>query len=427
MDICILGMGYIGTTTATALTMLGHHVVGVEKDPAKVSAFQAGHVPFDEPGLEEAFGSAFSEGRLSVSADGVRSIASADVVMICVGTPSTHSGEVDLTQVFSLAEDLRGGVTASDHSFQVIALRSTSPPGTSRKLEQRIFGSQPDLRRRAAVVSNPEFLREGTALEDFFDPPFTVIGTTSDEASSMMLKLYEGVEGPRHTIQPEAAELLKYACNAFHAVKVAFANEVGALSYRLGVDAVALMEAFVQDKKLNVSGRYLKPGFAFGGSCLPKDVRALSALYRNSGVAAPLVQNILPSNDAHLARAVRLALDEIPEGTIGVAGLSFKEGTNDFRESPYVYLVRDLRANGRDVVVFEPTLDGKTPLLGANLSFMDRVLPDYGDLLRSSAEDLTASTDGIVVTRSALLPLFKDCPVKVLPFLGTAPVEGQQA
>ena len=226
------------------------------------------------------------------------------------------------------------------------------------------------------MVSNPEFLREGSALRDFFAPPFTVVGSDDGDALAVMTRLYAGVEAPLCAVEPEAAELLKYVSNAFHALKVVFGNEIGALADAIGVDSRKLMETFVLDTKLNVSPRYLMPGFAFGGSCLGKDVRGLCGLLRAHGVSGPLLGSIVPSNEAHLSRAVSYVSSAVPDGPIGVAGLVFKAGTNDFRESPYVYLVRDLLARGREVRIYEPMLAGRA-LFGANRQFMAQVLPQH--------------------------------------------------
>ena len=390
-QIAVLGLGYVGCVTAACFASLGHRVMGIDRDQHKVDNVLAGRAPFYEPGLEELVRENVARGRLSAStsADG---IADSSVVMVCVGTPSEKNGNLGLSQLRRAMEEIARQLSGRAKPL-IVAIRSTVFPGTCEEVVLPALAGHSQV----GVVSNPEFLREGSAVKDFLEPSLVVVGGSDDAAVRQVSELYSPLGVRACTVSLRTAEMIKYACNAFHAVKISFANEVGALSERLGIDAQEVMGTLCEDVKLNISPAYLKPGFAFGGSCLPKDLRALMHRVHTLDLKLPLLESALPSNEQHLKRAIDAVVDlEAPR--IGVIGLAFKENTDDLRESPVVTLLEQLIGKGRDVRVFDPHIQMDS-IYGSNRNFILESIPHIGRLLTGSLEQVLSWASHLVLTQ----------------------------
>ncbi len=387
MHIAILGLGYVGTTTAACLAKSGHHVLGIDINPEKVTLIGAGRSPVVEPLVEELLTAGVAEGRVrsALSIDG--ELDGLDMVIICVGTPSRGDGKLDLSHLLDSTRQL--GQAIRDRRAGeplLLVFRSTMPPGTMSRLVlptlERATGEPPGRRWEAAF--NPEFLRESTAVKDYFNPPKIVIGERERGVTRRLLGIYEGIEAPLFEVPLMVAEMGKFVDNSWHAVKVAFANEVGRIATARGIDPQAVAEIFLADTKLNVSPYYLRPGGPYGGSCLPKDLSGMLALARDSGLAVPVLAGARDSNGLHLAwlaQAVRAKL--APPGTILLLGLSFKAGTDDLRNSPLLDLAEILVEGGYDLAIYDPDVD-PARLVGVNFAvaaehqatLMDRMTRD---------------------------------------------------
>jgi GDP-mannose 6-dehydrogenase len=392
-QVAVLGLGYVGCVTAACLAHVGHRVIGVDRDKFKVESVLSGRAPFFEPGLEDLVRDAVAAGRLSASVSLSESLAGADVALICVGTPSEKNGNLGLDQLRRVASEIAESLPGRTKPL-VVAVRSTVYPGTCEDVVMPALGGSP----MASVVSNPEFLREGAAVKDFMEPSLLVVGGSDPEAVRRVASLYSRLPVEPSIVALRTAELIKYACNAFHAVKIAFANEIGALAGELGIDGAEVMDTLCRDRALNISRAYLKPGFAFGGSCLPKDLRAL--VYRASrlDLKLPLLENVLPANQAHLDRAIQVALD-LPGDRIGVFGLAFKENTDDLRESPVVLLLETLIGKGRKVRVYDPhiQLGGN---YGSNERYIMNAIPHIGNLLDDKLDGMLTWADHVIVAQN---------------------------
>lgn len=389
-QIAVLGLGYVGCVTAACLARLGHRVLGIDRDEHKVKEIQNGRAPFYEPGLAELVRETVEARRLSVSrsSDG---LLDADIVLICVGTPSERNGNLGLHQLRRAVAEIAHCLARRSKPL-VAAIRSTVFPGTCEEVIEPAFANYPAV----SVVSHPEFLREGSAVSDFFEPSLLVVGGNKT-AAERVANLYLGIDREPTLVSLRCAEMIKYACNAYHAMKISFANEIGALSEQVGVDGAEVMATLCADVKLNSSAAYLKPGFAFGGSCLPKDLRALVYRAAHLDLKLPLLESAMPSNEQHLRRAIDAVL-ELPAQRIGVVGLAFKENTDDLRESPVVTLVEQLIGKGRELRVFDPhiRLDA---IYGSNRNFILETIPHIGRLLTSSLNELLAWADHLVVAQ----------------------------
>ena len=391
-QIAVLGLGYVGCVTAACLSQIGHRVVGVDRDQFKVDSVMAGRAPFFEPGLEELVRKNVEEGRLTASVSLRDALAGADVALVCVGTPSEKNGNLGLDQLRRVAEEIAELLPGRTRPL-VVAIRSTVYPGTCEDIVLRAMDGSPLV----AVVANPEFLREGSAVRDFMEPSLLVVGGSSPEAVERVASIYRGLPVEPSIVALRTAELIKYACNAFHAVKISFANEVGALAGQLGIDGAEVMEALCRDHSLNISPAYLKPGFAFGGSCLPKDLRALVFRASRLDLKLPLLESVLPSNSAQLDRAIQLAL-ELPGEHIGVFGLAFKENTDDLRESPVVLLLETLIGKGRKVRVYDPHIQ-LGEIYGSNQRYIMNAIPHIGNLLDASLDAMLKWADQVLVAQ----------------------------
>ncbi len=390
-QVAVLGLGYVGCVTAACLASLGHRVLGIDRDQHKVDNVLNGRAPFYEPGLDELVRENTAAGRLSAasSADG---IADADIALLCVGTPSEKNGNLGLGQLRRAIEEIAAQVSNRSKPL-TIAIRSTVFPGTCEEVVLPAFAGHSNV----AVVSNPEFLREGSAVKDFVEPSLVVVGGSDPRAVRRVADLYAPLGVNPSLVSLRTAEMIKYACNAFHALKISFANEVGALSEKLGIDAHEVMKTLCEDVKLNVSAAYLKPGFAFGGSCLPKDLRALNYRAGQLDLKLPLLQSALPSNEQHLQRAIEAVLD-LPAKRIGVIGLAFKENTDDLRESPVVTLLEQLIGKGREVKVFDPHIR-LDEIYGTNRNFILESIPHIGRLLVSNVDQILIWADQLVLAQ----------------------------
>ncbi len=390
-QIGVIGLGYVGCVTAACLASLGHRVLGVDRDEYKIKEIVNGRAPFFEPGLEDLVRDNIQAGRLSVSTSAA-AIAGADIVLVCVGTPSEKSGNLGLHQLRRAVAEIAEHVPRSAKRL-VVAIRSTVFPGTCEELVLPAFADHPAAR----VVSHPEFLREGSAVRDFFEPSLLVVGGDDKAAVRDVADLYRPLGRKAALVSLRTAEMIKYACNAFHAVKITFANEIGALAEQVGVDGAAVMATLCEDVKLNTSAAYLKPGFAFGGSCLPKDLRALVYRAAHLDLKLPLLESAMPSNDQHLRRAIDSVL-ALPAQRIGVIGLAFKENTDDLRESPVITLLEQLIGKGRAARVFDPRIR-LDAIYGSNRNFILDTIPHIGRLLTGNLQQLLGWADHLVLAQ----------------------------
>jgi GDP-mannose 6-dehydrogenase len=393
MRIAVLGLGYVGCVSAACLARLGHLVTGVDRDQHKVDSVLAARAPFHEPGLESLIQAGVGAGLLTATTDMAVAVQSADVVFICVGTPSEVNGNLGLDQLTRICAEIRPLLAERTESL-VIAVRSTVFPGTAEEVVIPTLGGPHSM---VKVVSNPEFLREGTAVKDFMEPSLVVVGGEDRLAVETVASLYDPLGFPACLVSLRTAEMIKYACNAFHAVKIVFANEIGSLAMRLGVDSREVMTTLCRDEKLNVSAAYLMPGFAFGGSCLPKDLRALAYRASRLDVEVPMLSAVLPSNTAHLNRAIRHVLAQ-PSERLGVIGLAFKEDTDDVRESPVVSMLEYLIGKGRNVRVFDPHIR-MDAIYGSNRHFILASIPHISKLMDESLERMLEWADHLVLAQ----------------------------
>lgn len=396
MKVSVFGIGYVGCVTAACLAREGHDVIGVDVDPIKVRALNEGRAPFFEPGLGDLVARVKAEGRLRATTDHADAVRNSDIALICVGTPTNSNGSTRmdfLKHVFArIAEELR-----FKEDYFVIALRSTVLPTAIEDDLMPILGrnSCTSSSDRVGFAYNPEFLREGAALKDFHDAPWTIIGASDSRAGDTVASLYRNLSTPIVRTDPKTAALVKYFSNAFHALKVVFGNEVGSFCREMGVDGAEVMDIFCQDTKLNISHRYLKPGFAFGGSCLPKDLKAVVCEAAKRGLSVPVLEAIRVSNDTHLKSCIQMVA-ETGKRRIGLVGLSFKAGTDDLRESPAVELAERLIGKGFDVQIYEPSI-APGRLHGTNLNFIEKSIPHIWKLLVGNLDQLLQHAEVVVV------------------------------
>ena len=390
--VAVLGLGYVGSVTAACLAHLGHCVTGVDRDEHKVKSIQTGRAPFYEPGLAELIQEGRTNGRLSATTLLEPAIEQAEIALICVGTPSERNGNLGLDQLRRVCTQIATAWKGKSRRL-IVAVRSTVFPGTCEELTAECLGGSD----RFAVVSNPEFLREGNAVSDFLEPSLLVVGGASRSAVEKVAELYRPLGVDACLVSLRTAEMIKYACNTYHALKVAFANEMGALSSALGIPGAEVMDTLCRDAKLNISPAYLKPGFAFGGSCLPKDLRALVYRAGRLDLKVPLLETVLPSNEQHLRRAIQQVMD-LPAARLGVFGLAFKENTDDLRESPVVALLEHLIGKGRQVRVYDPHIRLEE-IYGSNQRFVLSAIPHIANLLESRLEHMLEWADHVVLTQ----------------------------
>ncbi len=396
MKIAIFGLGYVGAVSAACLSKEGHTVIGVDANDAKVDLINNGQTPVIEKEIGEMIAKAVGEGSLRATTDAPMAIAESDLAIVCVGTPSQSNGNLGLTFIQRVCEDIGTALKEKDE-FCAVVIRSTVLPGTIREVVipalERTSGKRAG--EDFGVGFFPEFLREGTAVYDFYNPPKIVVATSDDRSHAMLTELNAGFAVPVIRAEFETAEMVKYADNSWHAVKVAFANEIGSISKSLEIDGGEVMNIFCQDRKLNISDKSLRPGFAFGGSCLPKDVRALVYKGRRLDLDLPLLNSVLPSNERHVDRALKMVLD-LNERRVGVLGLSFKAGTDDLRESPVVELVERLLGKGHEIRIFDRNVN-LSRLVGANRAYVFEHLPHIASLLVDDVDEVVNQDGPIVI------------------------------
>ena len=414
MNISVFGLGYVGTVSAACLAQEGHVVTGVDINPKKTEMIASGNSPIVEPGLAELIDEVVKTGNLQVTLDSQEAIHNSVASLICVGTPSNDNGSLKVDHVLTVCREIGSALATSD-DYHVVIVRSTVLPGTVEgelvPLLEKASGKRAGV--DFGVCMNPEFLREGSAIDDYINPSLVVIGEYDQRSGYVVQELYRTVTAPivRTTIQ--TAEMVKYVSNAYHALKVSFANEIGNLSKAHGIDGQEVMEIFALDQQLNISAAYLKPGFAFGGSCLPKDLRALVYRAKEMDIESPLLGSILPSNHRQVEWAIKL-VERTGSKRIGVLGLSFKPDTDDLRESPAITLVETLLGRGFRVRIFDEKLK-LSQLVGANKTFLEKELPHIASLMCNSIDDILSESEVLVITNGSRISRSSPMVIVSLP------------
>ena len=412
MRVSVFGLGYVGSVSAAAFAADGHDVVGVDVNPDKVCAVNAGRSPIVEPGLDDLLQRGVASRRLRATTDTADAIRASDLSLVCVGTPSRKNGSLDLTYLARVCEQI-GAELKDKPDYHVVVIRSTVLPGTTHghviPALERASGKK--YGEGFGVSVNPEFLREGTALKDFNEPPLTLVGHNHAADAAPTKALYQNLEAPLVGTTIRVAEMMKYTSNAWHAVKIVFANEIGNLCKQVGVDSHDVMDIFCKDTKLNLSSYYLKPGFAFGGSCLPKDVRALQYRAREADLELPLINSVLESNRLQVLRAVERVVDT-GRKKVGLLGFSFKAGTDDLRESPMVILAEALLGKGFSLRIYDRNVS-LARLVGANKQYIDEQIPHLSQHLSESLDEVIGESEVIVVGNNA--PEFSDAVTRCRP------------
>jgi GDP-mannose 6-dehydrogenase len=407
MKLSVLGLGYVGTVSAGCLAREGHEVTGVDAEPKKVELINAGRSPIIEKDIGPILREQVASGRLRATLDVAAAVRGSDLCLVCVGTPSRPNGDIELKYVRRVCEQI--GAALREHAgAPVVVIRSTLLPGTLREVVIPLL-EQASGRRAGAefgVCLNPEFLREGSAVHDYFQPPKTLIGELNRASGDLLAGLYAGIKAPLLRTDIETAEMVKYADNAWHALKVGFANEIGNLCKALSVDSHRVMNIFCQDVKLNLSPYYLRPGFAFGGSCLPKDLRALLYRAKTLDVELPILASILPSNALQVERALQAVIDA-GNREVGVLGFSFKAGTDDLRESPVVELAERLIGKGYELRFYDRNVS-LARLHGANRDYILNRIPHISRLMVSSVDEVLEHAGTLVIGNAD--PEFREVP-----------------
>lgn len=423
MRIAVFGLGYVGTVTAAGLATHGHQVTGVDVDSVKVDLIRDGRSPVVEPGLDDLITESVEAGSLRATTDASVAMDRADVSLLCVGTPSTPRGDTDLTYLRRALVDIRGALDMAappDSGFHSVVVRSTVPPGTGAGLVAPAFTrTQLPAGWTVGTAMCPEFLREGSGVADFFDPPFVVLGADAPRVREAVSGMFGFLDRQVRHVDVRSAEALKYACNAFHATKVSFTTEMSRIFRALGIDSREVMDIFCEDRTLNISPAYLRPGFAFGGSCLPKDVRSLLHMARVNSLDVPLLAGVLRTNEI----LIHEVADRVIAGgsrVVALLGLSFKKDTDDLRESPSVELAELLIGKGFDVRIYDPIVNPER-LMGSNLRSVETRLPHLRRLLASSPEEALAGCDTAVVATGdpeVVRALCADRPERIIDLVG---------
>lgn len=396
MRVSVFGLGYVGAVSAACFAKEGHTVIGLDVDKYKLDLIRSGRAPIVEANLELYLQEVVGSGRLTVSDSVEQAVRDTELSLICVGTPSKENGDLTTDYLERVATQI-GSALRTKQAYHLVVVRSTVLPGTTEEIVIPLLEETSGKRAGEGfgVAVNPEFLREGTAIADFYDPPFTIVGALCSEDAHRVAQLYDTVKAELFLTSIRAAEMLKYACNAFHALKITFANEIGMWCKAEGVDSHEVMRIFCADTKLNISSRYLTPGFAFGGSCLPKDLRALMYRAQACDLTLPMMSQILPSNLHQIEQTVRTIV-RLRKRRIGLFGLSFKPGTDDLRESPLVELAERLIGKGYRLLVHDPNVS-YAALYGSNKAYIEREIPHIREILRENADDLFQHAELLVV------------------------------
>lgn len=407
MKIGIFGLGYVGCVTAACLASDGHEVMGVDVNPLKVQMLNDGQSPIIEPGLDALITEGIKNGRLKASNAHTDVVLHSDVSLICVGTPSNDNGSLKLDYVEKVCREI-GEALAQKQEYHVVVVRSTVLPGT---VEEKLIPILEKASGKKAgvdfgVCMNPEFLRESSAIRDYYTPALIMIGEIDKRSGDVVQSIYECVKAPLTRSTIRTAEMVKYTCNAFHALKIVFGNEIGILAKANGVDGQEIMDIICQDKQLNISTTYLRPGFAFGGSCLPKDLRAIMYRAKELDLECPTLGALLPSNHNHVQMSIKM-IEKTRKRNIGVLGLSFKAGTDDTRESPIIALIETLMGRGYHVRIFDEKIQ-LARLIGANKSYLEKELPHITSQMCSTIEELVDQSEVLVIANGS--PEFKRVP-----------------
>ncbi len=396
MNISIFGLGYVGCVSLGCLAQNGHIVIGVDVSETKVDLINRGIATIVEKDIDEIIRAQFNSGKIRATKDPKEAVLNTEISIIAVGTPSSVNGHLVLDYIYKVVENIADALKQKN-GFHVIAIRSTVLPGTCEKAAKMIEKISGKIYNKDfTVVSNPEFLREGTAVNDYFHPPYTLIGSDSKSGSEKMSQLYNEIDAEIVITSIKEAEIIKYVNNTFHALKVSFANEIGNICKTLGVDSLEVMKIFVKDKQLNISPYYLRPGFAYGGSCLPKDLKALQTLAHDLYLDTPVIQSINKSNDIQIKRAEKIITD-CNKNKIGILGLSFKEGTDDLRNSPSVNLIETLIGKGFTIKIYDKSVQ-YSQLTGRNKDYIDQHIPHLAKLMESDIEQVISNSELLVVS-----------------------------
>ncbi len=400
MRISIFGLGYVGAVSAGCLASDGHEVIGVDPNPTKIALINQGQTPIIEKDIGEMIAHSVQQGKLRATHDVADAVQNSDISLICVGTPSQLNGNLDLSHVRKVCEQIGIALKQKDH-FHVVVARSTMLPGSMRSVVIPVLEAASGKRAGVdfGVCNNPEFLREGSAVYDYYHPPKTVIGETDTQSGAMLLTLYEKMDAPLSRTSVEVAEMVKYTDNTWHAAKVTFANEIGNICKALGIDGHQVMSIFCQDTKLNLSSYYMQPGFAFGGSCLPKDVRALTYKAKSLDLDLPLLNSLLPSNQRQVKKGIKMITDK-GHRKIGILGFSFKAGTDDLRESPLVDVIEYLLGKGYELRLYDKNVN-LAALTGANQDYILNHIPHIAKLMVNSMDEVLAFAQTVVIGNSA--------------------------
>jgi GDP-mannose 6-dehydrogenase len=400
MNISVFGIGYVGCVSAACFAKEGHQVIAVDVNADKAAMINEGRSPIVEAGIAELLSEVVGSKYLRATTNAREAVHGSDVSLVCVGTPSNPNGSLNLDYITRVCEEI-GTALKEKGERHVVVIRSTMLPGT---IEELVIPTLEKFSARTAgdhfgVCINPEFLREGTSLKDFYAPPFTLIGADDEETASTVRELYKRIDAPVFATSVKTAEMVKYVCNCFHALKVSFANEIGNICKAVGVDSHEVMNIFCEDRKLNLSPYYLKPGFAFGGSCLPKDLRAINYKAKQMDIETPILSSILPSNKQQIERALEMVL-ATGKKRVGVFGLSFKAGTDDLRESPMVALIETLIGKGLQLMIYDRDVS-LARLVGANKDYIEHQIPHISQLMRTSSDEVLEFADVLVFGNKA--------------------------
>ena len=427
MKISVFGLGYVGTVSAGCLAASGHTVWGVDVNVEKVASINSGAAPIVEPDIADFIAKAQSQGLLNATASSEEGIHNTDVSFVCVGTPSHANGSLDLSHLKRVCEDI-GAALKTKKTSHTIVFRSTTLPGTTEEVAIPILEkhSGRTVGKGLSVCYNPEFLREGTSVKDYYHPPKIVIGERNAGEGDVIEEIYAGIKAPTIRTSIKVAEMVKYSDNAFHALKVAYANEIGSMCKSLGIDSHAVMDIFCQDTKLNLSKVYLKPGFAFGGSCLPKDLRALSYQAKRTDLEVPILNAILQSNAAHIKGVIQRIV-VLGKKRVGFLGMTFKPDTDDLRESPLVEVIEALLGKGFQVQIYDRNV-ATSRLIGANKQFIEEHIPHLSSLLVERAEDVVDTAQVVVVgyASAEFVPALKSMRADQL-IIDLARIEGRES
>ena len=395
MNISIFGLGYVGCVSLGCFAQMGHKVIGVDVNINKIQLINEGKPTIIEKSIARIISSAFKQGMISATNDGIRAVLESEISIISVGTPSTNEGHLNLKYIYNVAREI-GNALKNKNDFHIVVIRSTVLPGTNLKVGELIEEASGKVRNNDfAVVTNPEFLREGSAVADFYNPPITILGSDNNFALEKLEKLYNSIQAPVKKVDIKVAEIIKYVNNSFHALKITFANEVGNICKKLDIDSHVVMDLFVQDKQLNLSEYYFRPGFAYGGSCLPKDLKALQTIAHDNYLNSPVLENIENSNRNQKQLAIQL-IEKRKNKKLGILGLSFKADTDDLRNSPIVEVAEYFLGRGYQISIFDENVN-LSKISGTNKEYIDQHLPHLSVLIKDDMDSVLHESEIIII------------------------------